>query len=72
MSNLKKKRKELGMSQALLASKSGVSIRMIQYYEQGAKDINKASAETIYLLSKALNCRMEEIIDLDKKRSPIL
>lgn len=63
MSNLKKKRKELGMSQALLASKSGVSIRMIQYYEQGAKDINKASAETIYLLSKALNCRMEEILN---------
>lgn len=67
MSNLKKKRKELGMSQALLASKSGVSIRMIQYYEQGAKDINKASAETIYLLSKALNCRMEEIIDIEGK-----
>ena len=67
MSNLKKKRKELGMSQALLASKSGVNIRTIQSYEQGAKDINKASAETIYLLSKALNCRMEEIIDIDEK-----
>lgn len=63
MSNLKKKRKELGMSQALLASKSGVNIRTIQSYEQGAKDINKASVEAIYMLSKALNCRMEEILN---------
>lgn len=67
MSNLKKKRKELGMSQALLASKSGVNIRTIQSYEQGAKDINKASVEAIYMLSKALNCRMEEIIDIEGK-----
>lgn len=67
MSNLKKKREELGMSQALLSSKSGVNIRMIQYYEQGAKDINKSSASTIYMLSRALNCRMEEIIDIEEK-----
>lgn len=60
---LKKIRTEKGMSQAQLADASGVNVRMIQYYEQGAKDINKASGETILKLSIALGCRMEDLMN---------
>lgn len=55
MNNLKELREERGMSQRALAELSGVSVRMIQYYEQGTKDINKASMLTIYRLAQALN-----------------
>lgn len=51
-----------GMTQRILAEKSGVSVRMIEQYEQGKKDINKASVDTVYKLSKALGCDMESII----------
>ncbi|MBO4883312.1 MAG: helix-turn-helix transcriptional regulator [Lachnospiraceae bacterium] len=53
------------LTQKMLAEKSGVSVRMIEHYEQGKKDINHASAETIYKLSKALGCKMEDLINTD-------
>ena len=37
-------RKQCGLSQAQLAKASGVSLRMIQLYEQGQRDIRKAEA----------------------------
>ena len=52
------------LTQKMLAEKSGVSVRMIEHYEQGKKDINHASAETIYKLSKALGCKMEELLNI--------
>lgn len=54
------------LSQFQLAKASGVSLRMIQKYEQGDRDIKKAQAETVYKLAKALNCQMEELIDTQK------
>lgn len=57
-------RKENGLSQSQLAELSGVSVRMIQHYEQGSKDINKGSAITLYNLSKALKCTMENLIEI--------
>lgn len=62
MKKLKELRANSGMSQSQLAAKSGVNLRMIQYYEQGAKDIKKASGETILKLAQALGCSMEDII----------
>lgn len=50
------------LTQRALAENSGVSVRMIEQYEQGKKDLNKASAETVYKLSKVLGCTMEELI----------
>lgn len=32
-------------------------------YEQRNKDINKASAETLFWISKALGCSMENLIE---------
>ncbi len=52
------------MTQKVLGEKSGVSVRMIEQYEQGKKDLNHASAETVYKLSKALGCKMEDLIEI--------
>lgn len=61
--NLKRFRTLYGCTQAELAQYSGVSLRSIQMYEQRNKDINKASAETLYRLSKVLGCTIEDLIE---------
>lgn len=66
MTNLKRIRKAAGLSQAKLAEVSGVNLRMIQFYEQGAKDINKAEVLTVYRLANALNCTVEDLIEKEK------
>ena len=64
---LKEYRTKSGMSQSQLAEASGVNVRMIQYYEEGVKDINKASGEALYKLSRALGCKMEDLLELRKR-----
>ena len=66
MSELKKYRQDKSLSQSQLANLSGVSVRMIQHYEQGQKDINKANGETLYRLAYALGVPIEAIIDTDR------
>ena len=61
--NLKRIRKYYGCSQSELADRSGVSLRSIQMYEQRNKDINKASAETLYRISKVLGCDIEDLLE---------
>lgn len=60
---LKARRKLLGLSQSELASISGVPIRTIQQYEQRQKNINKAQAEYLVMLSKALGCGVMELLE---------
>ena len=62
MNNLKKFRELNEMSQRDLAEKSGVNIRMIQGYEQGTKDLSKASVATAQQLAVALNCSIEKLV----------
>ena len=57
-------RRIMGLSQPELARLSGVSLRSIQMYEQKNKNINRASAETVLRLSRALRCTMEDILEL--------
>ena len=64
MNNLQKIRKLRGLSQNGLVIRSGVSRSLITKYESGERNINKASVDTVYKLAKALNCSMEDIIDL--------
>ena len=59
---LKEKRKAAGLSQSGLSTASGVNVRMIQYYEQGVKDIKQASVSTVYALARALGCTIEDLI----------
>lgn len=61
--NLKRFRLQNGLSQKELSVESNVSLRSIQMYEQKNRDINKASVETIYMLSKTLNCKIEDLIE---------
>lgn len=61
--NLKRIRAAYGCTQAELAQRSNVSLRSIQMYEQRNKDINKASADTVYRLAKVLGCAMEDLIE---------
>ncbi len=61
--NLKRIRMEANLSQTELAKRSGVSLRSIQMYEQKNKDINQANVTSLYMLSKALNCNIEDLIE---------
>lgn len=60
---LKQIRQRAGLSQSELAEQSGVPLRTIQQYEQRQKSINKAQAEYLVMLAKALNCNAEALIE---------
>ncbi len=60
---LRTKRLNCGYSQAELASESGVALRQIQLFEQRRRDINNAAAVTLLRLSKALYCKMEDLME---------
>lgn len=61
--SLKKRRKEVGLSQSQLAKETGISVRTIQQYEQRQKDINKASAERMLAFAKRLYCDVEDLME---------
>lgn len=61
--NLKLLRRNAGLSQRELAEMSGVPVRTIQQYEQRQKNINKAQAEYLVLLSKTLCCEVEDLME---------
>lgn len=61
--NLKRIRNAYGCTQSELARMSGVSLRSIQMYEQRNKDINKASAQNVFRLARALGCSMETLLE---------
>lgn len=56
-------RKAIGLSQKELSVKSGVTLRMIQQYEQRAKDINKSTATNLFALAGALGCKAEDLLE---------
>lgn len=60
--SLKEVRKKAGLSQSQLAELSGVNFRMLQYYEQGTKDINKAQLYTLLSICDTLNCGLGDLI----------
>ena len=66
MSKLKQIREVKNLSQSKLAEISGVDIRNIQYYEQGYRDINKAQAVTLHKIARALECNIEDILNLEE------
>ncbi|MCR5080148.1 MAG: helix-turn-helix domain-containing protein [Treponema sp.] len=62
--NLKKYRLAAGLSQSELAEASGIPVRTIQQYEQRVKNINAAKAESVIALSKALECPVEMLMEV--------
>lgn len=65
MTRLQTYRQKRGLSQAQLAAKAGVSVRTLQDFEQGRRDLNLAAAITVYRLADALDLPiMEDLLDL--------
>ena len=56
-------RKARGFTQQQLSDASGVTLRMIQLYEQKQNDISKAQVKIVISLAKALGCDVEDLID---------
>ena len=63
ITNLQKIRKAASMTQRSLSEESGVSLRMIQLYEQRNKDINKAQAITLSKIARTLGCKAEDLLE---------
>ena len=56
-------RKARGFTQQQLSEVSGVSVRMIQLYEQRQNDINKAQVNIVLSLAKSLGCDVEDLLE---------
>jgi len=61
--NLNQIRETAGLSQEKLATESGISLRLIQMYEQREKDINKAQLQTAIKIARTLGCEVEDLMD---------
>lgn len=64
-------RKAAGLTQRALADKTGVSLRMIQLYEQRQNDINRAEAVTVVRLARVLNCDVDDLLELSGAGSSV-
>ena len=56
-------RKARGFTQQELSDASGVTLRMIQLYEQRQNDITKAQVTVVINLAKALGCDVEDLLE---------
>lgn len=67
MSKLQERRKAAGLSQAQLAAKvDGLKVRTLQYYEQGVRDINKATALLVWQMAQALECEVGDLLEIEE------
>lgn len=63
--NLQKFRKIAGLTQKEFAQKIGISVRSVQQYEQRQKNINMASVQTVRNMATVLNCRIEDLLEVE-------
>ena len=66
ISKLKLMRIKAGMKQSELAEKSGIPLKSIGNYEQLKRNINHAQAINVYKLASALNCPIEDLLELNQ------
>lgn len=59
---LKRLRSYALLSQAQLAKQTGIPLKTIQQYEQGQKDIRHARVDSVIALSRALSCKVEDLV----------
>lgn len=62
MTPLKRQRKNCNLTQQQLSERTGITLRMIQAYEQDRQDISRAEVRTIITLARALDCEPEDLI----------
>ncbi len=60
---LKELRESKGLTRKEVAERSGISLRSLQDYEQGHKEIAHAKGETLYRLGMTLGCSVEELLN---------
>lgn len=58
-------RLQKNLSQKELAAAAGVSVRLIQDYEQGHRYINNARALLVYKIASALDCNVSDLLELE-------
>ena len=63
MTKLDVMRRLRGMTQKALADATGISLRTLQHYEQGARPFDGAKIGTILSVCIALRCSLEDIIE---------
>lgn len=68
MSKLAIKRKEAKLSQSQLAAMAEISVRSLQNWEIGHRNINTCPAITAYKLARALGCHIEEILEVEEEQ----
>ena len=56
-------RKAAGMSQSQLANAAGISVRLLQEYERGGRNINGAKLITLLKLCNAMDCSLRDILN---------
>ena len=61
--SLKSLRERSGLTRKELAEQSGISLRSLQDYEQGHKNVASMKAESLFKLSIVLGCTVEEILN---------
>lgn len=66
MTNLKRLRTDAGLSQSQFSELTGISVRSIQHYEQGARDINKAQGIILLKFARALKVNIEDIMEIEE------
>ena len=60
---LRRIRESRQVSQSELSKMSGVPLRSIQLYEQRVNNIDRAQAQTVYKLARALGCNTEDLLE---------
>ena len=60
-SNIQKRRRAVGISQAELAEKADISINFLSKLERNKS--TRVSSDTLYLIAKALNSSMESLVN---------
>lgn len=68
MNNLKKLRKQAGISQSALASALGVSQGAVAHYEKGIRRVNVEGAKKIIetLNNQGIDCVFEDLFPLER------
>jgi transcriptional regulator with XRE-family HTH domain len=61
MSRLKEIRESSGLSQSKLAEDMNISVRSLQAYEQGKRNLAGAKLETILKACTSLKCSLEDM-----------
>lgn len=56
-------RRNRGMTQQELSDAAGVSLRMVQLYEQRQNDLAKASASVVLALAHVLGCEPQDLVE---------